>query len=158
MKYLVYVHPWHIECSEQKIYEGNICSVDLEQWRACFSGLETNFVQVPSHVNQDKAENMARSLLAGLQILSPRGQECVTAIKPFICLYLFGLCDAHNHLHQVSQADCVRIRDELCMEQWKTATMILGEGVLPDCSAFENRETQCLGMLEMSDHREVTCD
>ena len=127
-------------------YVGTICSDELLQQQSCFSGLETNEILISSDVNQDTTEDRAELLLVGLQYLSP-SLECVTAIKPFMCLYLFGLCDMNNHLHQVSQRDCERIRNELCMEQWKKATMFLGEGVLPDCSAFEDHDIQCTGIV-----------
>ena len=126
-------------------YTGTICSDELLQQQSCFSGLETNEILISSDVNQDTAEVRAELLLAGLQHLSP-SLECVTAIKPFICLYLFGLCDASNQLRQVSWADCERIRDELCVEQWKAATTFLEEGVLPDCSTFEDHDIQCTGI------------
>ena len=126
-------------------YTGKFCFNELLQQQSCFSGLETNEILISSHVNQDKAEDKAESLLALLPILSP-SQECVTAIKPFMCLYLFGLCDESNQLHQVLQADCVRIRDELCVEQWKRATMIPGV-MLPDCSTFKDDDIQCTGIV-----------
>lgn len=134
------------ECFEKVNYVGTICSNELSQQQSCFSGLETNEILISPDVNQEVGENTAISLLRGLQLLSP-SQKCMVAIKPFMCLYLFGLCDVKNQLHQISQADCVRIRDELCAEQWKTATMILGEGVLPDCSAYDGHDIQCSGIV-----------
>ena len=131
---------------ERVNYIGTICFNELLQQQSCFSGLETNEILISSHVNQVKAEDKAKSLLVALPILSP-SQECVTAIKPFMCLYLFGLCDANNQLRQVSQTDCVRIRDELCVEQWKAATMIPGV-MLPDCSTFEDHDIQCTGTVK----------
>ena len=61
-----------------------------------------------------------------------------------MCLYLFGSCDANNQLHQVSQVDCVRLRDDVCAGPWEAISKARG-GALPDCSAFEDQKIQCLG-------------
>ena len=125
-------------CFEKINYVGTICSDELSQQQSCFSELETNEILISPNVSQEVGENAAIFLLRGLPLLSP-SQKCMLAIKPFMCLYLFGLCDVNNQLHQVSQADCVRIRDELCVEQWKRATMIPGV-MLPDCSTFKSHD------------------
>ena len=106
--------------------------------------MQTTDILLPSNVDQQKAEDSASLLLSGLLFLSP-SQECVAAIKPFMCLYLFGSCDYQNQLRQVSRSDCVELRDELCPDQWKAAIRILGEGTLPDCSIIEEHEIECLG-------------
>ena len=137
-----------LECSEPTNYEGTLCSEELRQWQQCFSGVQTTDVLIPSNVDQQKAEDSASLLLSGIQFLSP-SQECVAAIKPFMCLYLFGSCDYQNQLRQVSRSDCVELRDELCPDQWKAAIMLRGEGALPDCSMFEDIESQCLGMYRL---------
>ena len=131
-------------CLGQRIYEGTICSQELRQWQMCFSGQQTNDVYVPSSIDQDEAESMASQLLTVLPLLSPT-PECVDAIKPFMCLYLFGLCDAKNRLHQVSRAECVRLRDDVCAGPWKIVSDVQA-GALPDCSTFEDQEIQCLGI------------
>ena len=84
---------------------------------------------------------MANLLVGGLPLLSP-SPECAAAIKPFMCLYLFGSCDTDNQLRQVSRADCVSLRDDICAGPWERISMT--RGVLPDCNTFEDPETQCL--------------
>ena len=87
---------------------------------------------------------MASLLVGALPLLLP-SPECTAAIEPFMCLYLFGSCDANNQLHQVSQAECVRLRDDVCAGPWETISKAR-EGALPDCSTFGNQEFQCLGI------------
>ena len=132
------------ECSQVTNYEGQVCSDELTNWQKCFTGPQANDVQVPSDIDQMEAESLANTLLGRLPILGP-SPECVAAIRPFTCLYLFGLCDTNNQLHQVSQRDCVRLRDELCPDQWATAVLFLGEEALPNCDTLVDQETQCLG-------------
>ena len=131
-------------CLEQSIYTGTICTEELRKWQMCFSGQQTNDVYVPSSVDQDEAESMANQLLTVLPILSPR-PECVADIKPFMCLRLFGSCDANNQPRQVSQAECERLRDDVCAEPWRRINSVQ-KGALPDCGTFEDQEIQCLGI------------
>ena len=132
----------HTECAEPTGYEGMVCTEELMEWQECFSGQQD--ISISSNVDQLEAENMATTLLTGLKLLSPSA-ECQAAIKPFMCLYLFGSCDKEGQQRQVSQRDCVRLRDELCPEQWATAVRLMFE--LPDCSQLKDKEIQCVGML-----------
>ena len=129
------------ECAEQTSYEGMVCTEELVEWQECFSGQQDINISISSNIDQFEAENRATTLLAGLKFLSPSA-ECEAAIKPFMCLYLFGSCDKEGRRHQVSQRDCMRLRDELCPEQW---TIAMRSFELPDCSEFEDKEIQCLG-------------
>ena len=99
---------------------------------------------VPSGIDQNRAESMANLLVGSLSLLSA-SPECATAIKPFMCLYLFGSCDSDNQLRQVSQANCVRLRDDVCAGPWETISMVR-EGVLPDCRNFREQDVQCSGI------------
>ena len=145
-----WICPWHVQyyyyagCFEKRIYTGTVCSEELQQWQMCFSSQQTNDVFVPSNIDQEGAEAMANQLLTGLQFFSA-SPECVTAIKPFMCLYLFGSCDANNQLRQVSQSECMRLRDDVCAEPWERINMFQ-EGALPDCSTFVDQEIECLGI------------
>ena len=98
---------------------------------------------VPSGIDQSRAESMANLLVGALPLLSA-SPECTAAIKPFMCLYLFGSCDSDNQLRQVSQTDCVRLRDDVCVEPWKRINMVQ-EGALPDCRDFGDQDIQCSG-------------
>ena len=65
-----------------------------------------------SNTNQEEAEATVRSLQLGLCLLSP-SPECEAAIKPFLCLYQFGLCDSDNQPHRGTRASCERLRDDV---------------------------------------------
>ena len=91
-----------------------------------------------------EAEATAKRLLLGLPLLSP-SPECEAAIRPFLCLYLFGSCDAENNLHQVTQASCIRLRDDVCAQEFILAEGIVGQGVLPNCDDLLQQEEECQG-------------
>ena len=86
-------------------------------------------------------------------MLSPSA-ECEAAIKPFMCLYLFGSCDSDNQPHQVTQADCERLRDDVCSEELVLAVDLLGEGVLPNCDDLQDlqQEEECQGIIILFRH------
>ena len=124
------------------IYEGQVCLGELTRWKECFSP-QSDRVYLPSDVNQGEAEATANVLLLGLPLLSP-SPECGAAIRPFLCLYLFGSCDSvSRQLHQVTQAYCERLRDDVCTQEFVEAEELLGQGVLPNCDDLLQQEEEC---------------
>ena len=138
-------------CSEPRNYTGEVCFEELTMLQLCYSSeasvRERSNVNIPSGNNQETGELTVSRLLQGLPLLSP-SPECEEAIKPFLCLYLFGSCDTDNQLHQATQADCLRLRDGVCTQEWVLAVRFLGPGVLPDCDALTKQEDafQCQGL------------
>ena len=83
-------------------------------------------------IDQQIGENDALSLVNGLSFLNP-SQQCSETIMPFLCLYIFSLCDSSNTLHTILRQDCLDIRDDVCAREWSQAVAFLGGGVLPVC-------------------------
>ena len=134
-------------CSQRVKYEGEVCSEELTQWQLCFSGTQDNSdIYLPSLSDQQETEASAHQLLSSFRLLRP-SPECVAAFQPFLCLELFGSCDANNQLRQVTQADCVRLTTDVCSGEFNFARTILGEGVLPNCDSFKDEEIQCLSKI-----------
>ncbi len=106
--------------------------------QSCYAS-HKSVVRVPIDTNQEEAEVTVQRLLQGLPLLSP-SPECEAAIRPFLCLYLFGSCDSDNQLHQVTQADCEEMRDDVCAREWALGERFLGQGILPDCNTLPNQE------------------
>ena len=134
-------------CDRPINYSGNICYNELKTYQSCYDPLAglSNVIHVPLETNQEEAEATATRLLQGLPLLSP-SQECEAAIKPFLCLYLFGSCDSDNQSHQATRADCLRLKENICVEEWALAERYLGQGILPDCNAFEDEDINpCYG-------------
>ena len=138
------------------VYEGQVCLSELTRWQQCFSP-QSDTVYLPSDINQQETEATANFLLLGLLMLSPSA-ECEAAIKPFMCLYLFGSCDSDNQPHQVTRADCERLRDDVCSEELVLAVDLLGEGVLPNCDDLQDlqQEEECQGIIILFRHNDNT--
>ena len=130
-------------CDQMVIYEGQVCLSELTRWQQCFSS-QSDAVYLPTNTNQEEAEATANLLLQGLPLLSP-SPECEVAIRPFLCLYLFGSCDSDNQPHQVTQANCERLRDNVCAREFVLAERLVGQGVLPNCDDLLQQEEECQG-------------
>ena len=130
-------------CDQRTVYEGQVCLSELMRWQQCFSP-QSSAVYLPLDINQEEAEATANLLLQGLPLLSP-SPECEVAIRPFLCLYLFGSCDSDNQPHQVTQANCERLRDDVCAREFILAERFVGQGILPNCDNLLQQEEECPG-------------
>lgn len=136
-------------CEQPVAYNGKACFSELRNWQQCFSQQATDSADIylPSNIDPQQAENTAMLFFRNLPLLSP-SQECMTDLKPFLCLYLFGSCDLNNQSHQVTQADCERLRDSVCAPEWAQAERLLPSGVLPQCVDFSSQEEEsCRGKV-----------
>ena len=124
------------------VYEGQVCLNELMRWQQCFSPQFDAKIYIPSDINQQEAEDVADTLLRNLPLLSPSA-ECMSTIRPFLCLYLFGACDTDNKSHQVTRTDCERLRDDVCAREWALAERIV---VLPSCNDLSKTEEKCQGI------------
>ena len=133
-------------CNTWKSYTGEVCFDELRMNQQCYSEQVDNnmIIRIPNETNQAASELTVSRLIQGLPLLSP-SPECEETIKPFLCLYLFGSCDTDNQLHQATQADCLRLRDGVCAQEWALAERFLGPGVLPDCDTLIKEGDSCQG-------------
>ena len=125
----------NIGCSTATPY-GGVCQAELENIlfsMNCDSG-EAPLVQ------QHNQESTASQLIANLRFLTPSPQ-CEEAVIPFLCLFLFGLCDGSGVSIQPTSGQCEELRDDVCSTEWSTA---LAFGVdLPDCEIFPLEQSTC---------------
>lgn len=132
-------------------YEGKVCSKELTQWQLCVFGPQnTSEIYFPALGGQQETEANAIQLLnffKSVPLVDP-SPECVAAFWSFLCMYLFGSCDANNRFYQGTRADCVRLTTDVCKREFNNlARGILREAVLPSCDTFQDHEVQCLGKL-----------
>lgn len=129
-----------LSCDQKEVYEGKICLNELTKWQQCFSS-QSDVIYLPSDTNQEEAEDTARSLVddQDLSLLSP---ECKAAIRPFLCLYMFGSCDSDNQSHRGTQVDCERLRDDVCANEFIRAQRLR---LLPNCNDLQY-EKECQGI------------
>ena len=133
-------------CDQMTAYEGEVCLNELTQWQQCFSP-QSDAIYIPSNINQEEAEATAQRFLLGLSLLSP-SPECEAAIRPFLCLYLFGSCDSNNQTHQATKANCISLRDVVCAQEFAQAERIVGQDMLPNCDDLIQQEEECQGMRD----------
>lgn len=129
-------------------YKGRVCrqSLQLLQSQLCptviFSG-----IQIPSRAAQSQKalEDLATQLLNGLKRIS--NPECELAATPFLCFYIFGLCDITGNLLLPSSEQCEQITSDVCAQEWAIAMAVLGSEQLPTCESLpEDHELQqCSG-------------
>ena len=128
-------------CDQKVVYVGNICLNELTRWRQCFSP-QSYIVYLPSDTNQEGAEDTATNLLRLADLDPPLlGPECEAAIRPFLCLYLFGSCDSDNQPHRGTRESCERLRDDVCAQEFMRVQEL---HVLPNCDELQ-QETECPG-------------
>ena len=85
-------------------------------------------------------EDTASQLLPLLNFLRPSA-ACTEAVVPFLCVFLFGLCDSSGVSIQPTSVQCEQIRDLLCPDQWRKAALVVD---LPDCSSFPVEIDSCV--------------
>ena len=119
---------------------------ELTSLQECFSGVTSpsSALNLPSSIDQETGESDAVGLMNGLTFLSP-SQQCVEAITPFLCLYIFNLCDSNYTLHTITRGDCINVRDDVCTSEWNQAIVIFGSEVLPVCEDLPDLTEVCIG-------------
>ena len=99
-------------------------------------------------------EQQAQQLLAGLNILNPT-PECRGVVEPFLCLYIFGLCDGSGELYLPSSGECQTLTSETCAREWRMAVSLLPDDTLPKCETLPemSQTPQC----NYSKHNVLLC-
>ena len=140
-----------LDCTQVSEYSGEVCRGELMSLQMCFSGVTSPppALNIPSSIDQQTGESDTMRLVNSLPLLNP-SQECTEAIKPFLCLYTFNLCDSSNTLHTILRQDCLDIRDDVCSREWAVATS-LSAGALPVCEDLPDIIEDCSNMMNTSD-------
>ena len=90
---------------------------------------------------QQNDESTASQILLGLDNFIKLSPECRELVVPFLCLYLFGLCDMSGIFIQPTIGQCEEIRDVVCRTEWATALRFSID--LPDCEIFPMESPSC---------------
>ncbi len=127
-------------------YSGLICTDVFTPLQACYSGGSALplALNIPAASDQNQVEATAEQLLTALVFLNP-SSECMESIEPFLCLHLFGLCDASGDLHTTLRGECRRLRDDVCSREWMTALTFLPPETLPVCESLPDQVEECTG-------------
>ena len=127
------------------VYMRDVCGDALQSQQDCLPdrlGSDDIFISLRSGGNQEDLEMQARFLLNGLSFIGV-SPECEKAALPFLCLYLFRLCDSNGTLYQPSSMDCVTISTNVCKREWTEATNLLGQEALPQCESLPVTTLSC---------------
>ncbi len=127
------------------VYTGSVCSDQLLGLQNCLPGREgSQQVYISADIDQIAVESQVAQINAGLTspLLSP-STECLDAVRPFLCLYYFGLCDGNGNLFEPSSETCVAISTDICQTEWILAANVIG---LPNCDTFGKTSITCDGM------------
>lgn len=90
------------------------------------SGLDyTDDMYILSTIDVHNSEHIA------MQVAAAFPSECGEAVLPFICLYLFPLCDGNQTLHLPSIDECNAISMGICSTEWKIAQKL--DARIADC-------------------------
>ena len=122
------VEPTYSEnCS---LYEG-ICSAHLKHLQTPNNSLT---VVVNSAITEQQLSTFFNALEGSSDLIS---DECSVAIIPFTCQYVYPPCDGSGNAKFITQEQCINIRDEVCISEWRFA-MATGLGsLLPICEAID---------------------
>ena len=126
-----------VNCSSGIAYTQPTCQEFLLPLQGCLPDrLSTGDVYI-SATDQEAVEAQAIELLSGLDQLSP-SPKCRAAVQPFLCLYLFGLCDSRGRAYQPTFEECILISTDVCESEWALANSFLAlrGSSLPECTSF----------------------
>ena len=112
-------------------YRGSVCWEELNSLKNCLLE-DGNKQSHPLMVTID-SEGDAKSALSAVDMFA--SPECAAEVKPFLCLYFFGLMsDTPNRVHfQPSAGHCRNLRDDVCESEWNFAQAFIRGLELPNC-------------------------
>ena len=118
------------------LYVNSTCQQVLRQTKSCLSdGEEENisYVMISGNIDHQKNEITLQRIKYIFDALGA-SQACVSSLIPFMCQYLFPLCDGNGTVHKPSRNQCIEISSAVCRDEWKSAINILNlKDYLPDC-------------------------
>ena len=129
------------------VYTREACQDHLLTLHGCLSDMQSSSYVYVSATDKEEKETQAVQILGGLTTLGAT-PECRAVAEPFLCLYLFGLCDSSGMVYAPSYEDCVLISTDLCASEWAMANrflLLLGLPSLPECRSFQSTASAISG-------------
>ena len=119
---------------------GETCLSVLQQIQAAVTVMsddDTNTMTVyiaHGEMGQTQSEELLKLLMSVMLWLdSSSNQECVDAFFPFMCQYLFPLCNTSGDLLLPSQEECLAISTGVCQVEWDLLSRVAAD-YLPICA------------------------
>ena len=127
--------PMTPSCALPVIYTGAVCQEELRSLRNCLLG-EGDSKSVYPQILTETNLAAAKTIFPFIEQASP---ACAVEVKPFLCLYFFGLCDSSEGVsYQPSASHCRNLRDNVCAKEWEQVRT-LGQ-LLPNIPSLPNCE------------------
>jgi len=120
-------------------YRGETCKKGLQIQQTCLTGRgDSKEVHIPQDINQEEMELQAHQLLTVELSFLQASAECEAAVRSFLCLYLFSLCDSGSgQVYQPSFTECVTLMTKTCAREWQIAINTqLGQTLLSSCESL----------------------
>ena len=122
-------------------YTGSICREVLQVQQSCLPDRNTtNIILIATDptTRQLSKEEEAVKLIEAILSQSPTS-KCVEELIPFLCFYIFPLCDSSGRLYQPSSVDCstIIVTNGTCANEIEIVTNMITEDecqVLPEMS------------------------
>ena len=140
-------------CSSNVVYTQDACQHYLLTLQACLPNRQSSSDVYVSVTDQVETEGQVNLLLNSLRNFIRPSPECRAVVEPFLCLYLFGLCDSSGVAYEPSFEECVFISTGVCASEWARANNLLiqvGQSPLPECASFPSTTTDISGTLAVS--------
>ena len=91
-------------------------------------------VYIASGVDQIENEQFLNFVVDAIEFGSTfSSQECVDAFLPFMCQYLFPLCNTSGDLLLPSQEECLAISTGVCQAEWDLLSRVAAD-YIPHCA------------------------
>ena len=121
---------YNANCSR---YEG-ICSIHLKKFTTLNDTLTTMN-------NGDITDQQLSEFFMFIDDFSSLiSEKCYSMVRPFLCQYFYPPCDGNEISQLITYKQCINIRDEVCVSEWKfIMTTELGS-LLPVCEALSNND------------------
>lgn len=118
-------------CAAPNRYEGTICQEELRSLKKYLFGDNES---VYPHTNKDNSRILPISAIYNyISDIVMESPACSAEVKPFLCLHLFGLCDATEGVsYQPSACYCRNLKNNVCADEWKEVKKNYPR-LLPDC-------------------------
>ena len=136
-----------VNCSSGVVYTQPTCQEFLLPLQSCLPDRLSSRNVYISATDQEAVEAQASQLFSRLGDLNP-SPECRAAVQPFLCLYLFGLCDSRGTAYQPTFEECVLISTDVCESEWMLANSFLALlqlPPLPECTSFPSTASAISG-------------
>ena len=140
-------------CSSNVVYTQAACQDYLLTLQGCLPDRQSSSDVYVSATDQVETEGQVNILLNSLNTIVRPSPGCRAAVEPFLCLYLFGLCDSSGVAYEPSFEECVFISTDICASEWAEANNLLtlaGLSPLPECTSFKSTAADVSGKYAVS--------